>query len=208
MAELNLFAGEDQLAVEPLGLSFFGDAGFGDPVVIGTQPGRTFVSDASGQLVAFEANNNKRTSIAGVVYGQEGDEISLLSLPNTLATANIRFTNSFAVQVLSANFHIFDGTAVSGQPNFTNDPTGVIASCAQIRNNSELQEPIGVGDAAWVDVHGATKLVMITSPGTSGLRPDGSLTTDTRHDWYIAISPSPTTPDNKFFGMYFELEFA
>jgi len=206
MAELSLYAGEDQVVTESLGLGFFGDD-FGDPVAIGDFPSRTFVTNAAGDTFSFEANNNKKISDTEVVYGQEGDGISLLSLPNTLATANIRFTNSFAVRVLTANFHIYDGTDTDGEPNKDNDPGGLTAFCAQIRNNSELQSPVGIGDASWVNIHGSTKLSMISSPGTSGLRPNGSLTTDTRHDWYVAISPTPTTPSNKFFGMYFELEY-
>jgi len=208
MAHVRVYVGEDQQLPASSGLGFFGSDGFGAPVAVGQYPGRTFVTDASGLTTGFECNNNRRSSASGVINGQTGSGISLLSLPNTLATINIRFINSFDVRTQSARFHIYDGTeTIYGIVNKDNDPVGLTCYCAQIRHTSELQVPNGGGDATWVDIHGSTYLSLISSPGTSGLRPAGAFTEDTRHDWYVAISPTPTQLGNKLFGMYFELEY-
>ncbi|GMU23695.1 MAG: hypothetical protein AMXMBFR13_37730 [Phycisphaerae bacterium] len=47
-----------------------------------------------------------------------------------------------------------------------------------------------------------------SSPGTSGLRPNGPDTSDERHDWYFALSASPTSVGAKSqLGLYFGLQF-
>lgn len=208
MAEIAIYAGEDQMLVDEYGLGFFGDGGFGAPISLNEYNGRTFLTDASGVEEGFECNNNKRASTTGVIHGQAGSGISLVSLPNTLATINVRFTNSFSVRTQSAKFYVYDGTStIYDVVNYDNDPSGLTCYCAQIRHTNESQEADGLGDTNWQDIHGATYLSLVSSPGASGFRPDGSFTSDARHDWYVAISPTPTHPGNKMFGMYFELEY-
>jgi hypothetical protein len=41
----------------------------------------------------------------------------------------------------------------------------------------------------------------------SGLRPNGDLTIDSRHDWFLAISCTPYTPGDKQFAMLVEMEY-
>lgn len=207
MAELNLYVGEDQIIPTGSGVGFFGDGGFTSPVSIGSFNGRTFVTNLDGTEEGFEINNIKRVSSSGCVYGQDGNELNLLALPNTLATLNIRFEHSIDVQTQSAEFFVYDGTATSGVPNKDNDPSGLTAYCAEIRHTDEVQIANGLGDSTWQDIHGSTSLSMVSSPGTSGLRPLGAFTTDTRHDWYIAMSVTPTQFGDKQFGILFQLEF-
>lgn len=207
MAELILYVGEDQRIPAGSGIGFYGD-GFGLSISRGAFNERTFVTDASGIIQGFEANNNKRLSSSGVIHGQTGSGISLLALPNTLATLNLRFNHTSDVNTQSVKFYVYDGTITDGVPNKNNDPSGLTAWCAEIRKNSERQDVSnGLGDSTWQDIHGSTPLSLIDSPGTSGLRPLGSFTIDTRHDWYIAMSVTPDQFGDKLFGILLETEF-
>lgn len=206
---IELYAGEDQLVPEGFGLGFFGDGGFGFPVSIGEFQGRTFVTNASGTSENFEVNNNKKISNTEVVYGQEGSGITLTALPNILATANFRFEHptSDSVQTQNARLYIYDGSSTGGTPNKTTEQPGIEFWAAEIRHQDEIQVDNGLGDSAWQEINGSVFLELIDSPGTSGIRPDGIFTTDSRHDWYIAMSVSPSEFGDKQFGMVFELEF-
>jgi len=212
MATLSLFVGEDQLLVLPSGIGFYGPGGFNKPISIGLFNERTFVTNASGNTQGFEGNNNKffdapgwgtsPSAVSGVIHGQSGSGIALISLPDRLATLNARFEHTTAVQVQNPKFIVFDGDDIA------NDPSGLVAFTAEVRHNSDLQLPNGLGDTIWQDTKGSTVLDLISSPGTLGKRPNGSLTTDIRHDWYIAVSIQPTTPNDKIFGFSITLEFS
>jgi hypothetical protein len=204
---ISIYVGEDQLLSSSSGLGFYGDDGFNAPILIGAYNGRTFVTNQSGTTEGFECNNNKKISTSGVINGQTGLGIQLISLPNNLSSINIRFEYPTEVRTLSGKFYIFDGTVTSGIPNIENDPSGLTCYCAEIRHQNTVQDADGIGDSEWIDVHGSTYLETISSPGISGLRPLGSLTTDIRHDWFIALSATPFQFGNKQFGLYFETEF-
>lgn len=204
---INIYLGEDQLLPDGSGIGFYGDDGFNSPVLIGEYNGRSFVTNEDGSEEGFECNNIKKISTSGLIYGQTGSGITLTSLPNTLATFNIRFEYSTQVRTLSGRLYVFDGSLSGTTPNIDNDPSGLTAYCAEIRHVSEIQDDDGLGDSTWQDIHGSTYLDVVSSPGTSGLRPNGSLTQDTRHDWYIAMSCTPEEFGDKQFAMYFETEF-
>jgi hypothetical protein len=51
------------------------------------------------------------------------------------------------------------------------------------------------------------QLNLVDSPGVSGLSPLGPATTATRHDWYVALSVSPTIPGDATFKFRVDLEF-
>lgn len=204
---VSIYVGEDQLLPGSSGLGFYGNDGFNAPILIGAYNGRTFVTNQDGTIEGFECNNNKKISTSGVINGQTGLGIQLISLPNNLATINIRFEYPTEVRTLTGKFYIFDGTLTSGVPNINNDPSGLTCYCAEIRHQSVIQNPDGLGDVDWFNTHGSTFLELISSPGTSGLRPNGSLTINTRHDWYIALSATPFQFGDKMFGLYFETEF-
>ena len=208
MANLNLYVGEDQLVPNGSGIGFYGESGFGSAILIGAFNGRTFVTDPSGSIEGFEANNNKRLSSSDVIHGQTGSGIPLLSLPNTLATLNLRFTHPSNVNTNAVVLYIYDGTSTGGVPNKNNDPSGLTAWCAEIRKNEERQDVSnGLGNSAWQDTHGSTTLDLIDSPATSGLRPLGAFSVDTRHDWYVAMSVTPNQFGDKLFGILLETEF-
>ncbi len=211
MATMTLYAGEDQILVSPSGVSFYGPGGFNQPIKLGEFNDRTFLTNAVGNVQGFEANNNKYfagpgwgtapSAVSGVIHGQFGSGIALISLPNRLATINLRFEHITPVTTQNIEFIVFDGVDIA------NDPSGMTVFAAEIRHGSDLQNPIGLGDTLWQSTHGAITLPLISSPGTLGERPGGPLTSDKRHDWYISISPSPTAPNDKTFGLGIVIEF-
>lgn len=211
MALISVWVSEDFELPEGSGLGFYGDAGFDDPVTLGQFQGRTFVTDASGAVQGFECNNTKLyaggsfsgiNGVSGVIVGQVGNGILLRNLPNFLATLNIRFTHDAPVRAQNAKFYVHDGA------DKNNSPSGLACYCAEIIHPGLLQTDVGTGDATWTQVYGSGSVLgLIDAPGTSGLRPDGPLTVDTRHDWFVAISACPTQPGSRSYGFTAELEY-
>jgi len=211
MADIQLYAGENCLIPVNSGLGFFGDGGFGDPVAIGTFQGHTFVTNSSGTIQGWECNNNKRDGPSGVIHGQEGSGILLTQLPNELATINIRFTTAMPVYTQRERIYVFDGSYTEDTPNHEIPPTGLNFYMAEIRHRSQLQTVIDIkSDSAWYEFNSLTPigdnwLSLTESPGEQGIYGYG--VEDDRHDWYVALSCSPTLLGNKMFGIVIELEY-
>jgi hypothetical protein len=210
-ATITMWVSEDFDFPTASGLGFYGDEGFGAPVPLRSFQGHTFVTNPAGGVQGFEANNCKLCTtggwsgvagVSGVIVGQMGSGIALTRLPNYLSTFNVRLVSDSAVQIQNARIYFFDGEDVS------HAPSGLDFYAAEIRHAGRLQTDIGDGDQVWTHVHGTTApLSLVDSPGTSGLKPNGDLTTDTRHDWYVAASCAPNGPGDKQFGMLVELEY-
>ena len=211
-ATIRMWVSEDFDFPTASGLGFYGDDGFDSAVPLRSFQGHTFVTNPAGDDQGFEANNCKLcvtggwsgvTGVSGVIVGQLSNGIALDNLPNYLSTFNVRLVADAAVQVQNARIYFFDGEDLS------HAPSGLDFYAAEIRHTSRLQTDVGDGDQVWTSVHGTTApLSLVNSPGTSGLRPNGDLTVDTRHDWYVAVSCSPNTPGSKQFSMLVELEYA
>jgi len=203
MASVYMYIAETDVRIDTgEALGFFGPDGFGDPLSLNEFNGRTFVTNTAGSVAKEECDNCRRSSSSGVIIGQTGTGISLINLPNYLATANIRFTHPQEVLVQNAKLIAFDGSVLA------NAPTGLNVYGAEIIHTSRLQTDSGTGDTTWTLMAGSgTSLPLVNSPGTSGISPLGPATTDTRHDWYVALSVSPTTPGDKTFGFKVDLEY-
>lgn len=210
MATLNLYAGENTLVPANLGLGFFGNDGFGAPVIVGEYQGRTFIANASGTSENFECNNNKYLAPSSVLHGQAGSGILLTELPNELATINIRFTHGNPIYTQFGKMYIYDGTSDGIVPNKTTPPTGMDFYGAEIIHPTNIQTNVGNGDGTWNEIttSGSNWLTLTNSPGTLGVRDGGpSYILDDRHDWYVALSCSPTQLGSKQFGVLVELEY-
>ncbi len=210
MAIVNLFAGEDTLVSTASGLGFYGDDGFDAIVPVGSYNGHMFVTNASGTVEGFEANNNKFNGVSGVIYAQESSGITLTRLPNELAAANFRFTHETAVFVQAVNLYIFDGTFTGNSANKENPAPNLTFQAAEIRHRSRLQTvDSSFSDSVWSDlsVSGSNFITLINSPGLDGIREGGFEELSTQHDWYVALSCTPTQLGDKQFGMTFELEY-
>lgn len=183
------------------GLGFYGST-FGSSVQVGQYQDKTYVTSADGSVQGPEANNCKKlSSTSGVSFNGAG-EVALQWLTNQQATMNLRFTYDTPVKTQAAFLRVMD------RVNKDNDPSGLTCQVAEIVH--PWSGDVGPsGSATWVNAHGSgVQLDLVSSPGTSGLRPNGADTTDTRHDWYLCISPSPTSVGAKTqFGLYFELQY-
>lgn len=209
MPTLELYAGEDTLVPTTSGLGFFGDVGFDSAIAIGTYNGHTFVTNASGTVESFECNNNKFDGISGVIHAQEGS-LSLVELPNELATINIRFTHGTAVFAQQAKLYVFDGTFTGSIANKTIPADNLTFQVAEIRHRSRLQTiESPYSDDVWSDIStsGSNFIAVVNSPGLNGVREAGFEELSTQHDWYIALTCTPTQLGDKVFGMTFELEY-
>jgi hypothetical protein len=184
------------------GLGFYGDSGFGASVQVGAYQGRTYITSAAGTALGPECNNVKYLDAGSGILGQSGSGLALTAIPNAQATLNLRFTNDTAVQVVSAQMVFYDRVARN------NSPSGVTTRAVEIRHPDITQVNNGSGATSWSTPAGSAVLSLATSPGTSGLRPNGPNTSDSRHDWYIAISCSPDSVGAKSqYGMLAEIEY-
>lgn len=185
------------------GIGFFGASSFGSSISIGSYNGRTFICDPTGSSAGPEVENCLYNTSSTVILGQSGSGINLLACPNYLATLNIRFTNNSPVQTQNVTLYCYDRVSTS---NFA---SGVILQAAQIIHPTTTQITNGSGNSTWVNLcSGSNQLGMISGPGTSGYSVNGLLTSDTEHDWYLALSASPLTVGAKTqFGLSFSLEY-
>lgn len=205
---ITFFAGEN-FSVNNLagsGLGFYGSDGFGTSVDVGSWQGRTFITDATGAVEGAEVDNCQFLNSSGVILGQSGSGILLTQVPNYLATLNIRFTNDSAVLTQNPQVRIYNRTTLAS------GAVGVTTKVAEIRHTDTAQTANGSGDTTWSTWSGSVNDVsaktLVTSPGSGGFRPSGSSTSDTQHDWYLAISASPDSIGSKTeYGLSFQVEY-
>lgn len=204
MATVGFYAGEN-FAINDLGgsgLGFYGD-GFGSSVPVGSYQSRTFITDSTGANQGAEVDNVKWTHANSGILGQAGSSVNLNQIPNYLATLNIRFTHTSAVKTQNAKVRIYDRTSID------NPASGVTTKVAEIIHPLITQTAVGSGDTAWITPGGSATVVdLVASPGTSGNSPSGTNTTETQHDWFVAISASPDSIGAKTqFALYFTTEY-
>jgi hypothetical protein len=188
------------------GIAFFGDAGFGASIQVGAWQGHSYISDGSGGNQGPEVPNVKYANAGSGILGQAGSGIALTAIPNWQSTLNIRFTYDTPVKTQNAKLYIYD------RSNTNNPASGVTTKVAQLIHPDISQSNNGSGDTSWWTPGGSGVVVPFApSPGRSGLyagNGNNGLWTDTQHDWYAAISCSPTSIGSKTqFGAYFSVEF-
>lgn len=184
------------------GLGFFGAGGFGASVQVGAWQGRTFITNGNGTTQGPEANNVQYLSSPSGILGQTGSGLPLLNIPNWQSTLNINFKNDTAVKTQNVQLRLFD------RVNPDNPPSGVTTAVAEIVHPNINQVSGGSGSPVWQFPAGTGYMTLTSSPGMSGLRPNGPNTTDTSHDWYVTLSASPNSIGSKTqYGLYVSLEF-
>jgi len=202
-ATINFYAGEDFLigATAGSGLGFY-SSGFGYSVPVGSYQSRTYITNSTGTAQGSEVDNTKFSNSTTVIIGQAGSGISLTSLPNYQSTLNLRFTNDTPITVQNAEFRVYDGVGIN------NNPSGLTFYSCDIIHPNTIQGPTGSGITTWTQVYGSGSILsLVDSPGTSGLSPNGPSTSSTRHDWYVALSCSPSSVGSKTFSGYLSLEY-
>jgi hypothetical protein len=203
MASIGFFA--DENGIQNLlgsGLGFYGSS-FGTSVAVGSYQDSTFITDGNGTSQGPQVHNTKWAHpSSGTVNGV--GPWALNTIPNRLATLNIRFTHSTPVKVQNAYLRIYDRTSIN------NAASGVTTKVAElIHPNPNQAAAAGSGDTSWLTPAGSSvRVPLVDSPGQSGYSPNGSNTSDMRHDFYLALSSSPDSVGSKtLYGAYVELEY-
>ena len=195
-------------AVSGSGLGFYGN-GFGTSVQVNNFQERTFVTNSSGVSQGPEARNVKYIAAASAILGQEtpgsSTPINVTGIPNYLSTLNIRFTHpTTQVRTQNAKMIIYDRSSIA------NKASGVSTYAYEVIHPDPSQSVAGSGSGSWTNVtETGTFLTLRNSPGTSGLNAVGNTTgSGLRHDWYVALSASPTGIGSKTqYGLYVSLEY-
>ena len=204
MAQISFFADDVSVNLNGSGLGFFGDGGFGQSVEVGAYQGTTYITDGNGSLDGGAVENAKRAHPSSGINSSIGtDPVALTSIPNRLATLNIRFTHDSAVKLQNTKMRIFD------RSNINNTASGVLTKAAQIIHPYFNVGNTGSGDIAWSTPAGSSVVMTLAgSPGSSGWHLTSTTWTDTQHDFYVCISASPTSIGAKtLYGLYVETEY-
>ncbi len=196
----SVFFSSNNLSSNNSGLGFFG-AQFGDSVNVSNYQDSTFFTDSNGLSQGPQVNNVKYIHPnSGLVNGV--GPVNLLDISNYQATLKISFNHTSAVKTQNPVFRLFDRNVLA------NSPSGILCKCAEVIHPSLVQTgTLGSGSATWQNIGGDTIMTLISSPGYSGLRPNGSNTTSTVHDWFVNISVSPSNTGEKKFAGYFSVEY-
>ena len=144
----------------------FSNGTFGQPIQVGSYNDKTHVRTSGGTDKSASNSPHNTKYLTSTTMSLNGGASANLS---TLTTANsplkITVSESVNITVTGVKMYAYDGTTT------TNAPSGM---------NVYLAEQ---GDTAWVQAHGSG----------SALELDDHSTAATSHDFYVAISASPTS---------------
>jgi len=208
MAALDFYiktAGDWNIDLNGSGLGFFGATGFGASVPVGQWQGTTYVTDGNGVTQGPQADNVKWIHAnSGEITGSV--DLPLTWIPNYQSSLNIRFTHASPVQTQNVILRIYD------RNNINVGASGVTTKVAELIHPNVSQVAGGSGDSSWHTPAGSGVTVPLAqSPGMSGeYAGNGSTSvyTDTRHDFYVAISASPNSIGSKTsYGLFCSLEY-
>lgn len=184
------------------GLGFYGSS-FGQSVNVGEWQDSTFITDGNGTTQGPQVHNTKWAHPnSGIVNGV--GPWALNTIPNRLATLNIRVQSGTLVKLQNSKLRIYDRSSIN------NPASGVTTKVAQlIHPNPSQSAAAGSGDSSWNTPAGSSIIMsLVGSPGQSGYSPNGVGTYDLRHDFYISISQSPDSVGAKTLnGLYFSTEY-
>lgn len=209
MATLKFYANQTNEVPSGSGLGFYGGAGFGSSVSVGSYQGSTFVTNSAGTVRGPQADNVSFMNAGSGKYTTAHSGIGIDAIPNSKATLNIRFTHDSAVKAQNAQLRIYD------RSNINNAASGVTTKIAEMAHPWDTESPhtagSGVNDGKWYSPAGSgTVFTLSPSPGLAGaFIGDGvSARPSLQHDWYIAISASPNSIGSKSqYGLYVTLEY-
>lgn len=202
MASINFYANDINL--NGSGLGFYGN-GFGVSVNVAEYQETTFITNSNGTAQGAQVNNIRYQNVNSGIINSASSGVWLTQIPNYLSTLNVRFEHGSAVKVQNSKLYIYD------RSNINNDPSGVTQKVAEIIHPDLVQNNNGSGDTAWQTVHGSAVILSLApSPGISGLyagNGSNSTRSDTRHDWFAALSASPDSIGSKLYGLYVTTEY-
>jgi len=210
-ATINFYGGEGGGTWTDLnssGVGFFG-ASFGTSVQVGEYQDSTFICDGDGGADngETELTNTKYVSTQSLTVNG-GAAVAPSAVAINSGVLNIRFGYDTAVKTQNCELRIFDRTTI------TTGAEGVTTQVLQINNGGSGVSSSGTAEApashsGWIAASGSSVVVpLLSSAGSGGLSPSGTDTQDTRHDWYVGLSATPTSIGSKEnFGLYVQLEY-
>jgi hypothetical protein len=147
MATISFLAGEGSEAIHHLqgsGLGFYGTT-FGSSVQIGSFQDSTFVTNADGTTQAQDGDNIKYVNSHSGIYKGNPTTKSVLLVPSSRSSLNIRFDHTSAVNVQNAQLRVYD------RENINFPASGVRTMIAEMSNpvNTFPTTDAGSGDALW-----------------------------------------------------------
>ena len=171
------------------GLGFFGPGGFASSVQVGAWADTVFITNSAGTIQGASVNSVKYLNSASGICQGAPNGTGLLYIPNYEVSLNLRLTNPTPVHTQNGYVTVYDGV------NTANPGSGLVAALAEMRHPGLLLTQLGSGSPNWVLAAGTgTVLNLSNSPGTSGL---GGGLADTQHDYFLAISESPSSVGSK-----------
>lgn len=205
-AAIDFFHGNGTTALSTSGVGFYG-ATFGSSVQVASYQDTTFITNSNGTVNGGAMNNDKYVGTTSGVQVNGEATINLSGVALASGSLNVRFTFDSVVQTQNGEFRIMDRVDADAPAS------GVTSQVAQLVNGgSGVDQSTGAAQAShngWMALAGSgTVMTLLSSPGSGGLSPSGTGTTDTRHDWYLAMSATPTSIGSKTsFGGYCALEY-
>lgn len=209
-AAINFYLGQGGGTWQDLsssGVGFFG-ASFGTSVQVGEYQDSTYICSSDGVTEGPEVTNCKYDTVTSGVIVNGGVAVAPSAVALASGTMNIRFTFDSPVKTQGGELRITNRL----DPN--TGAVGVTTKVCQLCNGGSGVSSTGTALApashpGWLTPVGSSVTVpLLNSPGSGGLSPSGSNTTDDRHDWYFCISASPTSIGSKeAYGLYCELEY-
>lgn len=191
------------------GVGFFG-ASFGTSVQVGEYQDSSFICDSDGGADNGETQltNCKFDSPSGTIINGATSVVPS-AVPINSGTLNIRFTyTDSAVKTQNCQLRIFNRTNINvGAVGVTTQVLQICNGGSGVTTSGTLLSP-GT-HPGWIAPSGSgTTMALLNSAGSGGLSPSGSDTQDMRHDWYVALSATPTSIGSKeLFGLYVQLEY-
>jgi len=205
-AAIDFYHGNGTTALAASGVGFYG-ATFGSSVQVASYQDSTFITNSNGTVNGGSMNNNKYVGTSSGVQVNGDSTVNLNTVALASGSLNVRFTFDSVVMTQNGQFRIMDRVDADAPAS------GVTSEVAQLCNGgSGVDQSTGAAQAGhngWMALAGSgTVMTLLSSPGSGGLSPLGSSTTDVRHDWYLAMSASPQSIGSKTsFGGYLALEY-
>ena len=205
-AAIDFYHGNGTTALSTSGVGFYG-ATFGSSVQVASFQDSTFVTNSNGTVNGGALNNNKYVGTSSGVQVNGDSTVNLNTVALASGSLNVRFTFDSVVMTQNGQFRIMDRVDADAPAS------GVTSEVAQLCNGgSGVNQSTGAAQAGhngWMALAGSgTVMTLLSSPGSGGLSPNGTGTTDTRHDFYLALSASPSSIGSKTsFGGYLALEY-
>lgn len=205
-AAIDFYHGNGTTALGASGVGFYGSS-FGSSVQVASFQDTTFITNSNGTVNGGAMNNDKYVGTSSGVQVNGDATTNLSGVAVESGTLNVRFTFDSVVMTQNGEFRIMDRVDADAPAS------GVTAEVAQLVNGgSGVDQSTGAAQAShngWMALAGSgTVMTLLSSPGSGGLSPSGTGTTDTRHDFYLAMSATPTSIGSKTsFGAYVSLEY-